>query len=323
MTDFLNSLKADLLDRRLLPILALVGVALVAALAYAVLGGGSSSTTPAAVRPTAHGPGGIVVRESPANPAQAVAETTSGGSAQRQGSAHDPFNLLPGAAKVASSSTVTTTSKSSSSTTSGGSSTSTKSGSSAPGQGESKPTSTPTNPVTSPKTTTVYHVSVLFGVVPAVAPPTGVQLTPYSNLKLLTPLPSARQPLIIFRGVTAGGKNSIFTVVGEVILRGNAVCLPSDSQCQEIELKPGETEQLEYLPPNGQAVTYELRIVSVAATKASSAAVAKMRSGVSQAGRALLRSAGLVAIPGLRFSSVVGVLTYAGHPASAARAHTR
>ena len=45
MTDFLNSLKADLLDRRLLPIVALVGVALVGAVAYAVLGGGGSTAT--------------------------------------------------------------------------------------------------------------------------------------------------------------------------------------------------------------------------------------------------------------------------------------
>jgi hypothetical protein len=322
MTDFLNSLKADLLDRRLLPILALVGVGLVAAVAYAVLGGGSTAATPPPRTPTAHIPGGIAVSESPANPVHAVAETTSGASAQRGGYSHDPFNALPGAAKPATS-TAVATSISSSSTKSGGSSTTTtKSGSSAPAQGESKPTATPT-PAMSPKATTVYHVSVLFGVPPAVPPPTGVPLTPYNNLKLLTPLPSARQPLIIFRGVTAGGKNTIFTVVGEVILRGNAVCLPSASQCQEIELKPGQAEQLEYLPPNGQAVTYELRVVSAAAAKASSAAVAKMRRGVSQAGRAVLRSAGLLAIPGLRFSSVVGVLTYVGHPASAARAHSR
>jgi len=58
-----------------------------------------------------------------------------------------------------------------------------------------------------------------------------------------------------------------------------------------------------------------------AAAKASSAAVASLWRGVSQAGRGVLRRAGLVAIPGLRFSSVAGVLTYAGHPASVARAH--
>ena len=45
MTDFLGSLKADLLDRRILPILVLLGVALVGALAYAVLGGGGSTAT--------------------------------------------------------------------------------------------------------------------------------------------------------------------------------------------------------------------------------------------------------------------------------------
>jgi hypothetical protein len=317
MNEFLGSLKADLLDRRLLPIFALVAVALVGAVAYVALGGGSTATTTPPVA-TAHVPGGIAVSESKGSPVQAVAETTSGASAQRRGYAHDPFTLLPGAAKAVAAGAPAASSPTS---TGGSTTTTTKSGSSPPAQGESKPSAT-TKPTTPPKTTTVYHVSVLFGVPPAVPPPTGAQLTPYNNLKLLSPLPSAQQPLIIFRGVTAGGKNAIFTVVGEVILRGNAVCLPSDSQCQEIELKPGETEQLEYLPPNGQAVTYELRIVSVVATKASSAAVAKLRSGVSQAGRALLRSAGLVAIPGLRFSSVVGVLTYAGHPASAARAHT-
>ena len=48
MTDFLSSLKADLLDRRLLPLVALVAVGLVAAVAYAVLGGGSSAATPTA-----------------------------------------------------------------------------------------------------------------------------------------------------------------------------------------------------------------------------------------------------------------------------------
>ena len=45
-------------------------------------------------------------------------------------------------------------------------------------------------------------------------------LTPYENLKLLTPLPSSTQALIVFRGVTAGGKSATFTLVGEAILHG-------------------------------------------------------------------------------------------------------
>jgi hypothetical protein len=318
MNEFLNSLKADLLDRRLLPLLALVGVALVAAVGYMVLGGGSSVSTSPSLRPTSPGPSGIAVSEQPANPALAVAETTSGAPAQRKGYAHDPFTPLPGTAKPAGPAV---TKPATASTTPAGSTT-TGSKPTLPTKVEPAPAA-PSKPSPPRKPQTIYHVTTLFGAVPAgTALGTG-QLASYLNLKLLTPLPSAKAPLIVFRGVTAGGTNAIFTVVGEVILHGSALCLPSVAQCQEIELGPGQAEQLEYLPPNGQTVTYELRVLSAAAAKASSAAVAKMRSGVSQAGRALLRNAGLVAIPGLRFSSVVGVLTYVGHPASAARAHSR
>ena len=119
----------------------------------------------------------------------------------------------------------------------------------------------------------------------------------------------------MFRGVTTAGKSATFTVVGEAILRGTATCLPSAAQCEEIDLKPGQAEQLEYLPENGQGITYELRIVSIASAKASSAAVARIRRGESTAGRQVLRSLGLEAIPGLH-SSAVGVLSLFAQPTS-------
>jgi hypothetical protein len=100
MTDFLSSLKDDLLDRRVLPLVALVGVALAAALAYAVLGGSGSAAT-VAVNPTGpvHAPG-IIVTPSPTNPDQPVAETTSGTTHQRRGLSRNPFNLLVAPAKL-------------------------------------------------------------------------------------------------------------------------------------------------------------------------------------------------------------------------------
>jgi hypothetical protein len=319
MTDFLNSLKADLLDRRLLPIVALVAVGLVAAVAYTALGGGSTASAPTPPATIARTSTGIAVSPSPASPAQAVAETTSGSPAQAHGRAHDPFNPLPADVKPAVSSTATAT-KTSSSTSS--TSTSSKSGSSSKGEAkaETKP-STPSKPSAPSKSTTVYHVSVLFGVVPVPPPVTGVQLTPHDNLRLLTALPSAKQALIVFRGVTSGGKSATFTLVGEAILHGSATCLPSPSQCQEIELKAGQTEQLEFLPLSGPPVTYELRIVSIKSSKASSATVSRIVRSESKAGREVLRHAGLVAIPGLRYSSAVGVLTFAPHAVTLAHAH--
>jgi hypothetical protein len=309
MTSFLNSLKADLLDRRLLPLVAVVAVGLAAAVAYTVLGGGSSAAPTAAL---ASGPAtassGIAISQT--NPEKAIAETTSGASVQRGGKAHNPFTPLPEPkAKTATTSTASSTSSSSSSSSSS--------------SGGSSPTTpaTPATPAKPSKPATVYHVAVLFGELPAGATAQTAQLTPYENLKLLAPLPSVKQPLIVFRGVTAGGKTAIFTLVSEAILHGNATCRPNASQCEAIDLLPGQAEQLEYISATGQPVTYELRIVSIVSANASSAAVKNVLGDESKAGRELLRHAGLDTVPGLRYSAQQGVLVFAGHRAFGAHAH--
>jgi hypothetical protein len=315
MSDFLSSIKADLLDRRLLPLVALVALALVAAIAYTVFGGGSSATTPTAAVST--GPitasSGIAVSQS--TPEKAVAETTGGLSQQRRGASRNPFVPLP----EAKSKTETTTTSTAASSSTGSGSSSPASGSESQSSGGSSPT-TPSKPSTPAKPKTVYHVAVLFGELPAGATPATAQLTPYENVKLLTPLPTAEQPLIVFRGVTVGGKSATFTLVGEAILHGPGACLPSATQCEAIDLKSGQIEQLEYISATGQLIVYELRIVSIVSASASSAAVKSMLREESKAGRKLLQHAGLVAIPDLRFSSQAGVLVFAGHPAFAARA---
>jgi hypothetical protein len=165
-------------------------------------------------------------------------------------------------------------------------------------------------------------VAVLFGELPAGTTAATAQLTPFENLKLLAPLPSVKQPLIVFRGVTVAGKSATFTLVGEAILHGNATCRPNASQCEAIDLQPGQSEQLEYLEASGQLVTYELRIVSIVSSKASSAAVKSVLGDESKAGRELLRHAGLDAVPGLRYSAQQGVLVFAGHRAFGSHAHT-
>jgi hypothetical protein len=312
MSEFFNSVKADLLDRRMLPLVAVVAVVLVAAVGYVVFSGGSSSTTRVVAVST--GPAPVAgLATSPATHEEAVAETTNGTSVQHGGKAHNPFTPLPEPkAKTAASST---SAVSSTSATSSGSSSS--SGSTTKGSGESAPAPAP-KPATPSKPRTVYHVAVLFGLVPAGATPQTVQLTPYENLKLLTPLPST-SPLIVFRGVTTGGKSATFTLVGEAILHGDGACLPSTSQCQAVDLHAGQAEQLEYLQPDGQIVTYELRVVSIASSKATAASLGKVLRGESKFGRALLASNGLVALPFLRYSSQPGVLVFSAPRASASR----
>jgi hypothetical protein len=318
MSEFLGSLKADLVDRRLLPLVALVVVALIAAIAYVALGGSSSTATPTAAVSSTPATVSTGLATSQTTPETAVAEVTSGAAVQHHGSARNPFTPLPGT-KAKSASTGSTSTGAS--TTSSSSSSSSESSTSSPSSGSSGGTTptTPSKPSQPAKPKIVYHVAVQFGELPVSAT---TPLTPYENLKLLTPLPSSAQALIVFRGVTAGGKSATFTLVGEAILHGQGKCLPSATQCEAIDLQPGKAEQLEYLSPEtGQVLSYELQVVSITSEKASSAAVKYALHGESKAGRELLGHDGLLAIPYLRYSADSGVLVFAGHGAFAARAH--
>jgi hypothetical protein len=328
MTEFLNSLKADLLDRRMLPLVALVCVALAGAVAYSVLGGGSSSSAPAPVTagPVQVGGAGISVSQPETSTSQAVAETTNGISSQRHGLAHNPFTQLPGAAKTAATTASASTSASSSSKATTESSSSSKGGSSSGGGSTPSTPATPAKPTTPAKPKTTYNVAVLFGAIPAGTPiATVVGLQPYGSLKLQTPLP-AKAPVVIYRGVTTGGQSAAFTIYGEVILHGSGVCMPNPAQCSLIDLKTGQAEQLEYIDPSGTPVLYELRIVSIGVVKASTATVKSSLSGESKAGRELLRRAGLQALPGMHYSTQAGVIALDRHRRFAgtarARAHT-
>jgi hypothetical protein len=323
MNDFFNALLADLRDRRILPLVALLGVALLGAVAYAALGGGSGGggpATSAAVAPPASR--GLAVTQTA--PETADAETTSGAAEQRTGHSRDPFKLLPGAGKqegsASSQSTGASASAGSGSTESGAGGSGSGSGGSGEGKGEeeAKPTTKPKKP-SKPKS--LYHVAVLFGVIPPGTPPLVAELPPLQNIKLFTPLPSTGQPLIVFRGVTAGGRSATFSLVGEAILHGQAACLPNATQCQAIDLPKERYEQFETLAPSGEVVTYELRVVSITSSRASTASVHRLLSEQSKAGRALLRAAGMLAIPLLRVSTQPGVLVFAPAPHTA-RART-
>jgi hypothetical protein len=320
MRDFFDSVRTDLSDRRLLPLVAVVVVALIASVAYVVLGGGSGSAKTSADVAPAVTPSnaGISVSATDSTSEKAVAETTDGRHDQRKGSSRDPFTPLPTPASTQGAATAGTpsTSSSSGSSSSGSTespSTSSGSGGSTTGGEEAKPKA---------KTKTVYHVAVEFGNL-APDPATGEPaLTPYVNLKLFTPLPSAKSPVIVFRGVTAGGKSATFTIIGEAILSGQGACLPSALECHAVDLQPGQTEQLEYLPAGSlTSVSYELKVLSIAHGKSASESAVVARASQSFAGWKLLRDAHLLELPDLHPSSQAGVLVFAPQHAKIARAH--
>ena len=331
MNEFFASVKADLTDRRLLPAVAVVCALLVAALAYALLGGKSSSTPSGAAVPAPQSPLPTGIAVTGAQARKAVAETTDGFKEQQHGVARNPFAPLPGAETAPASATVSSTPASSSSTTTSSTTETSSSGGGEESSGSGEPSSsngTGGKPKSKPKT--VYEVNVEFGTLPPGTAPENAQLHEYKKLRLQTPLPSSEQPLMVFRGVTAKGRSATFTLVGEAILTGAGTCLPSPQQCQAVDLKPGETEQLNALGPNGESTIYELRVLEIKAqpAKASNAkasvASRHAQSGdwaVSRVGQELLRKAGLVAVPFLRYSTQPGVLVFAKPKAKKPAAH--
>lgn len=290
MIELLQSIRADLLSRRLLPFVALAALALIGAIAFTVGGGNSSSTTtPVANIPNVpvSGASALPVAVAPANPNEAVSETPGGVRYQSQGPTRDPFVPLPAppAAKSESSGGSSTPSNGASGSSSGGSSSGGSSGSSSGGSGsgsgskEPAPTPAPKKPA---KPQLDYDVSVLFG--PAsTTPGQPATLAPYQSLKLGQPFPSKQDVRFTFERVSENGKGAVFKLLAPPILHGTGACLPSNSECQAIDLEAGHSEELEYIEASGQVVVYELKVVSIAKKNSANAARAARKAKAARA----------------------------------------
>lgn len=274
MTEFLRSIKSDLLSRRMLPLLIALGVALVVAVGYAFTGGSAgpaskvSASVPAAgAGAPAAATGSVSVSVATANPEQAVSETPGGVRYQSKDPTRDPFVPLP--TPKAATSTSSSKSSSSSGTSSSGKSSS-GGGSSSTGKGNGGNSApAPAKPSKPAKPQNPYTVAILFGS-PSSTPGQPAALVPYSSLSLGQPLPSKQDARIVFERVTSDGKGAIFKLVVPPILHGMGTCLPSPSECQTIDLEKDQYEVLEYVEANGTSVTYEAGVVSI--TKNSGAA---------------------------------------------------
>jgi hypothetical protein len=321
VSDFFTSLKDDLLGRGLRPFLLLLVVALVAAVAYAVLGGGSSTpTTPVPASAPAGASaavGDVTVSQAPVSPNRPVSETTNGSSKQHGGSARNPFAPLPGAKTAATSTATSTASPATSSSTSGTSTSSAGGATPAP--------SKETTPAKPQKVYIHYHVTAELGVVPPSAegaPPQVAVLKTYKDMSLDEPLPGKANPQLVYLGVVLRtGKDVLFGLTGEAILHGNATCQPSPTQCQAIEMQVGQSETLEVLEANGSSVTYELKLVSIGKSL-STASTARVRAAFraqAKATRELTRR--VPKLSELRYSPWGGGLVLAEHPAFATRAN--
>lgn len=314
MSELLQSIKADLLSRQMLPLLAAGAVALVAALAYVGLAGGGGESKPPTIPPSATASSGLPVSIAPPNTtAAAAAETPAGIDYQTQGPTRDPFSSPAGAASTSGGATTSASTTKGSSTSSAGTGKTgvgSGGGGGSAGKAGAPPSSPPASPPTGPgpvpkhiaptpppkpEVVPFYSVSALFGPAPA-NPAEQPTLTPYEDMKRFEPLPTAKATRLVFAGVVSkdGKQRALFALVSAPILRGQASCYPSDTHCQWIELAAGKSEELEFVNSGGEAVAFELKVVKIVKRSAVAARASEAKAlQVSKAGQRALFGAGL------------------------------
>lgn len=273
MNELLQSLRSDLLSRRMLPFVVVALLALAVALGYALGGGGSAApSSPGAATSGSAAPAALAVAAASPNPNAAESETPGGGRYQSGGPTRDPFREL--SEPKSSSSTPSRGRASGGGSAAGGSSgggagTGGAAGKPGTGGGAEAPTPPkPSKPVKKAKFP--YDVSILFGQLPATAGQV-VTLPPFQNVKPGQPLPSAGDARIALERVNSTAKSAVFALLAPAIPRGQGVCLPSPSECRQIGLEAGQSEELEYLEESGQVLVYELKAVSIVKSSSQAA----------------------------------------------------
>ena len=153
---------------------------------------------------------------------------------------------------------------------------------------------TPTVPGTTPekkKTYELYELTVRFGASDGTRPPR-------RDVKRLTALPSADEPVLIYLGLLKDNKTAVFMVDSGVIAQGDGECKPTRTTCETIHIREGETEFFD-VPGEDGAVDeegtggsqFQLDVIKIRKTTTTKAGKAKAaKAGVSPKGRKILRA---------------------------------
>lgn len=320
VNELLESIKADLLSRRLLPMLVALSIALAAAVVYAATGAGSTSVpAPSSTTPTS--PGGspasaVPLSVAPANPHEAVAETPSGARFQRKAPERDPFTPLvsAAAAKAASGGTSTSTKGGRSSSGAGA-----KTGGSSPGSGATGGSTTGTGTTPAPATKPAAKVAPKpkhVGLTPKQSYRVALSLTSQGgnldaieSLQRLSGLPSEQQPLLLYLGVLEGGHDALFVVQPGTVVSGPGGCTPGPTDCEILSLAPNQIESLAVSAGGGAS---NVALFAVTAVKVDNhptvTAADRARREAAAYGRALLQNSTLPALALFEYQPAVGAV---------------
>lgn len=235
---FLQNLWADLVDKRLLPVVAILIAGLIAV--PVVLGRAKDADTPPPAPELASAnnvtsPGKVTLDPNGPRPAFT----------KRSGKRRDPFARTKVKVKKA------ITAGAGVGTALGGSTPAPAGGSTpAPTGGTTTPAKKPPVPATA-----VRRVSLQFGQAGA--------LKTFANVEKFTPLPSESNPLLVFNGISADGKSATFLVSSDATPSGEGICDPDPANCETLSLRAGQTTFFDVPSGTGGITQYELKILVV------------------------------------------------------------
>jgi len=218
------------------------------------------------------------------------------------GSRKNPFKPA-GKAKKAKTSTVTTTTA-----TTGGKSAGDADNASSGGGGSSTPTVTTPHVGVSPVTPTkkrtyeLYQLKIRFG-------STSTEDLANRSVKRLTALPAMADPVLVYLGLKDDQKTAVFLVDANTLVVGDGKCVPSPANCQNLELKKGQTAFVDVLDAKGLSTAqYQLDYVKVLKRTTTDAKAARAaRKAVAKGGRDALR-ANISRVNGWNYDPETGVL---------------
>jgi hypothetical protein len=314
---FLRSIAADLVDKRLLPVvIALVALAVAIPVGASLFsGGGSAKPVPVSPGKTIDLPAGT---PSPAKALEQVAGPDTPTPTHYKKPELNPFRDTATTTAATTSASTTSAAKSATPATSSSSSTTTKTATKTTTPAKKttpvkKTTPAPVTPTPSSAGAPVAQLASLrsvdsYSVDVRVEDATG--LRNISDLERLSPVPSATNALAEYLGVAKSGRSADFVLNPGVTVTGPAACLPSATDCQVIELKPGQVEGLLQSTSTGTPVFQGALAVTNwgVVTHSSVAAADTARRQEDQTGRQLMLASAQPALEKLVYTVAQGVV---------------
>jgi hypothetical protein len=288
----------QLVDRKLWP-LAILLIAALAAVPFLL----AKEDAPEPITPIASAGVPATTAESATQPIVTLGSPTDREAARKVlGARKNPFKPAGAAAKAVAAKTTT------SPTATGGASGDTDKGKSATG-GSSSPVTgapvvgvSPLQPAVRKKTYELYQLKIRFGA-------TSSDDLANRSVKRLTALPAMANPVLVYLGLKKDLKTAVFLVDANTLVVGDGTCVPSPTNCQNLELKKGQTAFIDVLGDGGASTAqYQLDYVKVLKRTTTDAKAARAaRRAVAKGGRDALR-ANISRVNGWDYDAESGVL---------------